>query len=102
MILQRRGLLAIGLAPLVWPQAARAGAQVEEPLADAVRSALAKAVGNAAPPKPAFDSTEQRIAFLRWLLQALARPVATRCPRRPARARARPCRPPSRRCSAGR
>ncbi|MBK6862694.1 MAG: lytic transglycosylase domain-containing protein [Ideonella sp.] len=67
MILQRRGLLAIGLAPLVWPQAARAGAQVEEPLADAVRSALAKAVGNAAPPKPAFDSTEQRIAFLRWL-----------------------------------
>ena len=64
---QRRGLLALGLLPMFWPRAAHAGAQIEEPLADAVRSALAKAVANAAPPKPVFDSTEERIAFLRWL-----------------------------------
>ena len=67
MRLRRRGLLALGLAPLLRTQAAHAGAQLEEPLADAVRSALAKAVSNAAPPKPQFDSTAERIAFLRWL-----------------------------------
>ena len=73
MTLARRGLLALGLAPLLLPQAAQAGAQLEEPLADAVRSALAKAVANAAPPKPQFDSTAQRIAFLRWLGEASER-----------------------------
>ena len=67
MTTRRRGVLALGLLPMLQPLAARAGAQVEEPLADAVRSALAKAVANAAPPKPAFDTTEERIAFLRWL-----------------------------------
>jgi soluble lytic murein transglycosylase-like protein len=49
------------------PSTARAGAQVEEPLADAVRSALAAAVANSAPPKPTFDTTEARVAYLRWL-----------------------------------
>jgi soluble lytic murein transglycosylase-like protein len=49
------------------PSTARAGAQVEEPLADAVRSALAAAVANSAPPKPTFDTTEARLAYLRWL-----------------------------------
>jgi soluble lytic murein transglycosylase-like protein len=49
------------------PSAARAGAQVEEPLADAVRSALAAAVANSAPPRPTFDTTEARLAYLRWL-----------------------------------
>ena len=50
---------------LAWPRrwrccwraaacAGDAGAQVEEPLADAVRSALAAAVANAAPPQPAL------------------------------------------------
>jgi len=67
MTLRRRGLLVLGLAPLLAAGRARAGGQVEEPLADAVRSALARAVAGAAPPKPAFVSTEQRIAFLRWL-----------------------------------
>jgi hypothetical protein len=38
---------------------ARAGAQVEEPLADAVRTALSAAVADAAPPKPRFDHIEQ-------------------------------------------
>jgi soluble lytic murein transglycosylase-like protein len=59
------GLSALGLA---WvPPWAHAGAQIEEPLADAVRSALAAAIANSAPPKPAFGSTETRLAYLRWL-----------------------------------
>jgi soluble lytic murein transglycosylase-like protein len=65
-MIPRRGLLALGLLPLV-PTAARAGAQVEEPLADAVRSSLAMAIANAAPPKPAFDIMDERLKFLRWL-----------------------------------
>ena len=61
----RRALLAAPLA--LWLPRARAGAQVEEPLADAVRSALAAAVADAAPPRPPFDNMEQRLAYLRWL-----------------------------------
>ena len=49
------------------PGPARAGAQVEEPLANAVRSALAAAVNDAAPPKPQFDTMDARLAYLRWL-----------------------------------
>ena len=44
-----------------------AGAQVEEPLADSVRSALSSAVANSAPPVLHFPDTEARLAFLRWL-----------------------------------
>jgi len=65
-MIRRRGVLAFGLMPLA-PRPALAGAQVEEPLADAVRSALAMAIANAAPPRPAFDSTEDRLRYLRWL-----------------------------------
>ncbi len=66
----RRALL-LG-TPALWlpwllPTRAHAGAQVEEPLADAVRSALAAAVAEAAPPKPQFDKLEDRLAYLRWL-----------------------------------
>ncbi|MBC8056593.1 MAG: lytic transglycosylase domain-containing protein, partial [Rhizobiales bacterium] len=43
------------------------GAQVEEPLANAVRSALAAAVSDAAPPRPQFDTMDARLAYLRWL-----------------------------------
>ena len=67
---ERRILVAGGLVgPLVagLPQPAFAGAQVEEPLADAVRSALAAAIADRAPPKPAFDNFEERLAYLRWL-----------------------------------
>lgn len=46
---------------------ARAGAQIEEPLADSVRGALAAAVAEAAPPRPRFDRVEDRLAYLRWL-----------------------------------
>ena len=46
---------------------ARAGAQVEEPLANAVRSALSAAVNDSAPPRPSFDTMNARIVYLRWL-----------------------------------
>lgn len=63
---RRRGLLALAGWPLLCGRA-EAGAQVEEPLADAVRSALSRAIANAAPPKPSFDSMDERLKFLRWL-----------------------------------
>ncbi len=65
MTLARRALIAAPLA-LALPRA-QAGAQVEEPLADAVRTALAAAVSDAAPPKPRFNQVEDRLAYLRWL-----------------------------------
>ncbi|HTH09147.1 MAG TPA: lytic transglycosylase domain-containing protein [Acidovorax sp.] len=70
--LSRRALLGAGAAcPVAWlalaPQAAWAGGQLEEPLADSVRSALASAIAFSAPPEPEFRSTEARIHYLRWL-----------------------------------
>lgn len=62
-------LLGGAAAPLAWlaPRPAHAGAQVEEPLADAVRSALSAAVADSAPPRPSFDHIDARLAYLRWL-----------------------------------
>jgi soluble lytic murein transglycosylase-like protein len=70
--LSRRALLGAGVAgPAAWlalaPQAAWAGGQLEEPLADSVRTALASAIAFSAPPEPEFRSTEARIHYLRWL-----------------------------------
>ncbi|MBP6903208.1 MAG: lytic transglycosylase domain-containing protein [Burkholderiaceae bacterium] len=62
--MRRRRLLLAAAAALALP--ARAGRQAEEPLADAVRTALSAAVAAAAPPRPSFASTEERLAFLRW------------------------------------
>ncbi len=45
----------------------RAGAQIEEPLIDSVRSALSAAIANKAPPVPEFSDTESRLRYLRWL-----------------------------------
>ena len=56
--------LALGLT---LSAAAHAGAQLEEPLADKVRSALAASVAETAPPQPSFDSIDERLAYLRWL-----------------------------------
>jgi soluble lytic murein transglycosylase-like protein len=61
--LKRRALLLLAALP-GW---ARAGAQVEEPLADAVRSALSASIANGAPPKVRFDDVDARLAYLRWL-----------------------------------
>ncbi|OYY61411.1 MAG: lytic transglycosylase [Burkholderiales bacterium 28-67-8] len=73
MTVSRRTLLASGLATLAPVSNVRAGDQVEEPLADAVRSALSAAIAEAAPPKPEFDTTEARLAYLRWLTAASER-----------------------------
>ena len=62
--------LAWGAAPGAWlalPGTAHAGGQLEEPLADSVRTALSSAVANQAPPEPEFPSTEARMQYLRWL-----------------------------------
>ncbi|MDF1485890.1 lytic transglycosylase domain-containing protein [Ramlibacter sp. H39-3-26] len=69
-LLLRRTLLssaAAGPLALALPVAAHAGGQLEEPLADSVRTALSSAVSNAAPPVPEFSTTEARIVYLRWL-----------------------------------
>ncbi len=70
MRLARRRLLlgATSAGALVtFSRTARAGAQVEEPLADAVRGALAAAIAESAPPRPAFETIEARLAYLKWL-----------------------------------
>lgn len=60
-----RRLAVLGL--LAAPLGARAGAQVEEPLADSIRSALSASIAQAAPPRPKFDDPEARMVYLRWL-----------------------------------
>jgi len=59
-----------GAAGLLWASSAQAGAQVEEPLAQSVRSALSAAVADAAPPRPAFDRPDDRSAYVLWLGRA--------------------------------
>jgi soluble lytic murein transglycosylase-like protein len=63
----RRSLCLAGAALLLPAGPARAGAQIEEPLADAVRSALSASVSDLAPPKPRFELIEHRLSYLRWL-----------------------------------
>jgi soluble lytic murein transglycosylase-like protein len=64
----RRTLLGaamlLGVAP--WGRTV-AGTQLEEPLADSVRSVLAAAIASDAPPRPAFGTMEERLAYLAWL-----------------------------------
>ena len=66
----RRGCLQVVPAAfgMLWlPGPARAGGQLEEPLADSVRTALSAAIANSAPPVPEFRDTESRLRYLRWL-----------------------------------
>lgn len=69
VIFTRRSLLGVACCPLLTgsPRWVLAGAQVEEDMADSVRSALSAAIANSAPPKPSFVDTAARIAYLRWL-----------------------------------
>lgn len=64
---RRACALGLGALPLLPCTPAQAGSQVEEPLANAVRTALSAAVADSSPPKPRFDSIDQRLAYLRWL-----------------------------------
>ena len=63
--LRRRSLLAALPAWLALP--AQAGGQIEEPLADSVRTALRAAVAREGPPELMFASTEAKLSYLRWL-----------------------------------
>ena len=66
---RRKWLLTACLLPasLLISEQSQAGAQVEEPLADAVRIAMRKAVYSSEPPIPEFKDTPAYIAYLRWL-----------------------------------
>lgn len=65
---RRQFLAAAALSPFLFrSMPSWAGAQVEEPLADSVRSALSAAIANSAPPKPVFGGTEARLSYLQWL-----------------------------------
>ena len=66
----RRSCLGLVAAwTLTGGRTAHAGGQLEEPLADAMRSALTAAIGTLAPPEPVFASTDARMQYLRWLTQ---------------------------------
>jgi len=64
-----RPVLGVVLALCV-STAAWAGAQVEEPLARSVRTALSAAISRAAPPAPVFADDAQRRRFEHWLVSA--------------------------------
>ena len=53
--------------PLLFSEQAQAAGQLEEPLADSVRSALSFAIASQAPPVPEFADTESKLVYLRWL-----------------------------------
>ena len=64
---------AVLALPLLLPQSAQAGRQVEEPLIDSVRSALSSAIHQSAPPVPAFAQDSTRQQYERWLDTAAQR-----------------------------
>lgn len=67
---RRRLLIAGGTAvavPLWVPLQARAGAQQYEPMADAVRIALAAQIADPRPPARRMHKIEERIAYLAWV-----------------------------------
>jgi soluble lytic murein transglycosylase-like protein len=77
-VINRRSVLATlgASALLALPEWGYAGAQIEEPLADAVRNALSAAVSSGEPPEPVFANTEDRLHYLRWKVEMNARLVA--------------------------
>ena len=69
LISRRKCLKALPIlgSSLLISEQASAGAQIEEPLIDSVRTALSSAIANQAPPIPEFKDTESRLTYLRWL-----------------------------------
>ncbi|MCU0952683.1 MAG: lytic transglycosylase domain-containing protein [Burkholderiaceae bacterium] len=65
----RRRLLAAALAgpALLLSPRVHAGAQQYEPLAVAVRNALAAQIADTRPPVRSFDRPDERVAFIHWL-----------------------------------
>jgi hypothetical protein len=69
-VIRRRACLQaipVGLGLLALSPVVHAGAQIGEPLADAVRTALSSAIANSAPPVPDFPDLDSRLKYLRWL-----------------------------------
>lgn len=68
-ISKRKCLLRLSALPwmLLFSGHSIAGGQLEEPLADSVRTALSSAIANSAPPVPEFANIEARLTYLRWL-----------------------------------
>ena len=67
---RRKALALLGVPALLGlPQCAFAGAQIEEPLADAVRNALSAVVSNSEPPEPVFAHTDARLHYVRWKVE---------------------------------
>jgi soluble lytic murein transglycosylase-like protein len=64
---RRRSLALLGSALVVSARDVHAGAQVYEPLADAVRNALAAQIADTRPPVRNFGTHEDRMAFVDWL-----------------------------------
>jgi soluble lytic murein transglycosylase-like protein len=74
---RRSVLTMLGASALLGlPEIGYAGAQIEEPLADAVRNALSAAVSSGEPPEPVFANTEGRLHYLRWKVEMNTRLVA--------------------------
>lgn len=68
---RRDALQALGMLSLLGlPGLSQAGRQLEEPLSDAVRTALSAAVAGAAPPQPVLPSDQHRYDHERWLVHA--------------------------------
>lgn len=65
-MIARRVLFGAALVAAL-PPVAHAGGQIEEPLADSVRLALAAAVADSAPPRAQFADIDDRLDYLRWL-----------------------------------
>ena len=65
----RRRLVAALAAPALaaLPLRARGGAQIYEPLADAVRAALSARIADSAPPQRRITDIGERIEFIDWL-----------------------------------
>jgi len=77
---RRRRLLVALAAPTLaaLPFPASGGAQVYEPLADAVRAALAARIADSAPPQRRIDDIGERIAFIDWLNEMSGRLLRTK------------------------
>jgi soluble lytic murein transglycosylase-like protein len=63
---RRRLLIAAGVCAVA-PRAVLAGAQQYEPLADAVRVALAAQIADDRPRERRFERIDERLAYLNWL-----------------------------------
>ncbi|MEP6608714.1 MAG: lytic transglycosylase domain-containing protein [Burkholderiaceae bacterium] len=76
MISRRRVILAGGAlagTSMLAPRPACAGAQLYEPMADAVRIALAAQIADSRPPVRRFDNIETRITYLAWVAEMSGR-----------------------------